>query len=365
MARAIDRHRRGLDRDTLYFPESDPEEEACKAAAAYLGGGPLENIALTDSTTMGLGLLYAGLRLKRGDEVLTTEHDFYATHEALRLRAVRDGIVVRKVRLYDDSATASGPEMVSRLRAAVTDRTRVVAVTWVHSGTGVRLPISEIAGALAERSRGRDEADRILLCVDAVHGMGAESSTPVELGCDFFVSGTHKWLFGPRGTGVIWGRSEAWPHVDPTIPSFSHEAMSAWRNGHPPQGPAAVLATPGGFHSFENRWALAEAFAFHRAIGPARIAARTREQASRLKDGLSRLRHVRLHTPRSAELSSGLVCCSVDGTHPGEVAARLHEDHRIVASVTPYREPYLRFGPSIVTRPEEVDALVRAMASLR
>ena len=43
------------------------------------------SLALTDSTTMGLGLLYGGLRLAPDEEVLTTEHDFYATHEALRL----------------------------------------------------------------------------------------------------------------------------------------------------------------------------------------------------------------------------------------------------------------------------------------
>ena len=43
-------------------------------------------IALTDSTTMGLGLMYRGLRLSPGDEIVTTEHEFYATHVLLRRR---------------------------------------------------------------------------------------------------------------------------------------------------------------------------------------------------------------------------------------------------------------------------------------
>ena len=60
---------------------------------------------------------------------------------------------------------------------------------------------------LAEESAGRDEADRILLCVDAVHGCGADAATPVDLGCDFFVAGCHKWVFGPRGTGLVWARA--------------------------------------------------------------------------------------------------------------------------------------------------------------
>ncbi|MFC4048497.1 aminotransferase class V-fold PLP-dependent enzyme [Actinomadura syzygii] len=365
VAAAIDRHRRALDRDTAIYVESfDARQEAVrKAAAAFLGGGS-DEIALTDSTTMGLALLYAGLRLKPGDEVLTTEHDFYATHESLRLRAARDGAAVRRVRLYEDPAAASADQMVARLRAGITPRTRAVAVTWVHSGTGVKLPVRAVADMVADANRGRDEADRVLLCVDAVHGFGAEAPTPLELGCDFFVTGTHKWLFGPRGTGVIWGAKAAWARMDPTIPSFSMPALLGWWSGKPPEGPAAVLTTPGGFHTYEHRWALPEAFEFHRAIGPARIAARTREQAARLKDGLARMRHVTLLTPRDPAVASGLVCCNVTGRKPGDLVTGLREEHGIVASVTPYRDQALRFGPSIVTTPAEVDAVVRAMAGL-
>ena len=84
---AIDRHRRGLDANPVgYLHEHGAELEAAvlRAAAAYLGARPGADIALTDSTTMGLGLLYNGLELQAGDEVVTTTHDFYATHEALR-----------------------------------------------------------------------------------------------------------------------------------------------------------------------------------------------------------------------------------------------------------------------------------------
>ncbi|HEX2773076.1 MAG TPA: aminotransferase class V-fold PLP-dependent enzyme, partial [Micromonosporaceae bacterium] len=140
---AISRHRDGLDRDAVGYLHDNQErrDQAVAAAAArYLGARP-DQIAFTDSTTMGLGLLYSGLRLAAGDEVLTTEHDFYATHEALRLRAERDGATVRRVRLYTDPAKASEDEIATNLAGAVTGRTRAIAVTWVHSSTGVKLPI--------------------------------------------------------------------------------------------------------------------------------------------------------------------------------------------------------------------------------
>ena len=120
--------------------------------------------------------------------MLTTTHDFYSTEASLELLAKRTGAKVRRVTLYDDPATASVDELVSRLVAGVGPRTRVVAVTWVHSSTGVRLPIQEMSAALG---------DEVLLCVDGVHGFGAVDVDLPDLGCDFLATGTHKWLFGP------------------------------------------------------------------------------------------------------------------------------------------------------------------------
>ena len=362
VAAAIEGHRAGLDDHThAYLAETEVDAETAVAAAAaeYLGGQPGE-VALTDSTTMGLGLLYGGLRIAPGQQVLTTEHDFYSTHQALGLRAARDGVTVERVRLYDDPAAATADEVVARLLGGVTPATRVVAVTWVHSVTGVKLPVRAIADALASANEGRAAEDRALLCVDGVHGLGVEDAAVGDLGCDFLVSGTHKWLFGPRGTGLIWGRAEAWGQVEPTIPAFEPGSFGEWRNDLPAQPMSGVRMTPGGYHSFEHRWALAEAFRFHLDIGKDRVAARTHEQATRLKEGLAEIDGVVLVTPAAEDMSSGMVCFDVDGEEPGAVVRRLN-DAGFDASITPYREEHVRVGPSIVTSPDEVDALIDAV----
>jgi selenocysteine lyase/cysteine desulfurase len=363
---AIQAHRRGLDADTHAYVEANQgarERVVREAAAGYLGAS-VDEVALTDSTTMGLGLLYGGLRLRPGQEVVTTEHDFYPTHEGLRLRAERDGATVRRVRLYADPATASEDEIVAAARAAVGPRTRLMAITWVHSSTGVKLPVRAIADALAEANRGRDEADRALLAVDGVHGFGVEDASVDDLGCDFLASGCHKWLFGPRGTGVLYARRRAWPAVRPTIPPFENGAFAAWFDGQPPSLPFGLGMTPGGYHSFEHRWSLAEAFALHAAIGGGRrIAERTHELRARLVDGLAGLPGVTLRTPKDQRLAAGIVCFEVAGATPriavGQLAAA-----KVSASVTPYATSYVRLGPSIVTSPEDVDAAVRAVAGL-
>ena len=209
---AIERHRRRLDANPVDYMHANDGRltGAARAAAGRYLGVPASEVALTDSTTMGLGLLYTRLALRPQDEVLTTEHDFYATHEALRLSGAR----VRRVTLYDDPRRATVDEIVARLRRTVTGRTRVVALTWVHSSTGVKLPLRQIAAALP---------DRVLLCVDGVHGLGAEAEKVRALGCDAFAAGCHKWLYGPRGTGVLWAGARARELMRPTIPSFDDE----------------------------------------------------------------------------------------------------------------------------------------------
>src|SRR4051812_17616391 len=285
---AIERHRRGLDAGAvtyLHAHQGEFERAVAEAAAKHLGAGSSQ-LAFTDSTTMGLGLVYSGL-LEPGDEVVTTTHDHYATYEALRLAGAR----VKRVALSDDPAKASADEMLSRLDAAITPRTKVVALTWVHSSTGVRVPVERL-----------DVKPTVV--VDGVHGLAA--TTPRKAG-DVFVAGTHKWLGGPRGTGLIW--TTDWSRIHGTIPSF---ALSS------DPGPRF---SPGGWHSFEHRWALAQAFDAWPEDAPQRIAA----LATRLKDGLAELPHVRLVTPRDPAVSAGIVCFDVDGLDAQTVVDRLEQ----------------------------------------
>jgi selenocysteine lyase/cysteine desulfurase len=244
-------------------------------------------------------------------------------------------------------------------------RTRCLAVTWVHSSTGVKLPLAEIAAAVRRANRGRRANERILLAVDGVHGFGVEAESPVDLGADIFFSGCHKWLFGPRGTGVVWAAPHAWERLSPLIPTFHGSAYGAWLQGRTPDGlPPGPFMTPGGFNCFEHKWALTEAFAFHDGIGRSEVARRTHALAARLKQGLAEIGGVAVVTPGVEHLSAGLVCADLAGRDPGELADRLRSEHGVLASVTPYAVRYLRFGPSVANSEADVDRAVEAVAAL-
>src|SRR4029077_274639 len=154
-----------------------------------------------------------------------------------------------------------------RLKRAIGPRTRVVALTWVHSCSGVRLPVRRLTQVVADANRSRDDHERMLVVLDAVHGFGNQEETLAQLGCDFFAAGTHKWIFAPRGTGIVWARAESWASLRPTIPTFSDQTMfEAWMEQNAPPVTRAGSVSPGGFKAYEHQWAMAEAFAFHQQI---------------------------------------------------------------------------------------------------
>lgn len=351
--RAIMEYRRSLNKNpTRYVMENNSSlrSQVRQAAARYMGVQPNE-IALTDSTTMGTALVITGLHIREDQEMLTAECDYYSTHESMRYQKARSGASMRVIPLYRQIRTVTEDEIVETLIGQVRPETRLITATWVHSATGLKIPVRRIAERLDKINAERKDADRAVFFVDGVHGLGVEDAVIADLGCDFFSAGTHKWMFGPRGTGILWGHPRAHHYISPTIPTFTPD--SGWGG----------RMTPGGFKSFEYQWALAEAFKYHEQIGRRRVQERIHSLAGQLKEGLQSMDHVTLYTPMAKNLSSGIVCFDVNGMSPNDVVEALLRQ-KIVASTTPYSLSHARLTPGIYNTPEEMDAVLRAVRGI-
>ena len=368
---AIQAFRRALDESPylqveqrMFSSETDNVlANVCRAAATYMGAKP-DEIALTQNTTTGLALIYHGLPFAPGDEILVTEHDHFVHHEAVRTAALRAGATTRRVALYEDASKVTTDDVVARIEKAIRPETRVLGVTWVHSSTGVRLPIRAIAFLVGQVNAQRDPKKPLLLVVDGVHGFGCIDESAAELGADFFSAGTHKWLFAPRGTGVLWGRADRWPLIRPTIPSFASLALyEAWMKGEAPGQTTAAMVSPGGFQAYEHQWAMGAAFEMHVKLGRARVASRIRALNDQLKQGLVGMRQVHVHTPMDADVSAGIVAFEVAGMKPEQVVAKLLEKN-IIASTSPYRVTYARLSAGLINDEKEVDAALAAVRGL-
>jgi L-cysteine/cystine lyase len=152
-------------------------ERVREGIASVLGTTP-EHVALTDSTTRGCQIAVAGLELGADDEILTTADEHFGLLGQLHASGAR--VVVAEA---DEDA----------LLAAVTPRTRLVAVSHVLWTTGRRLDLPRL----------RRETDRPLL-VDGAQSAGA---IPVDLaGADFYTVSAQKWLCGPAPSGALFVR---------------------------------------------------------------------------------------------------------------------------------------------------------------
>lgn len=351
---AIDHYRAEINRNPAKWVDWESqiewkrEGEVREWAARYLQVKPGQ-VALTGSTTEGLGLIYGGLRVAADKEILVSEHEHYSTRRSLRFRAEREGTQVRAVRLFKDPHTVSTDEVLGVLSKSIQPHTRVLGMTWVQSGSGVKLPIGEIGKLVREINSQRDEADRIIYVVDGVHGFGVEDIQFSDLACDYFIAGTHKWMFGPRGTGIICAASTTLNNLIPTIATFSEEQDFA------------TIMTPGGYHAFEHRWALGKAFELHLQVGKAAIQSRIHELNSYLKQRLMEHRNVELVTPLSPDYSAGFTFFRVKGKDVDAIASGLTANRIIVDAVDRDVGPVVRMAPGLLNTEQEVD---RAMAVL-
>ncbi|NIF15539.1 aminotransferase class V-fold PLP-dependent enzyme [Pantoea sp. Cy-639] len=352
---AIDRHRADLDRNPAALMDWESqyewqrEDEVRDWAGRYLEVGPRQ-IALTGSTTEGLAMIYGGLKVTPGQEILTTEHEHYSTHRTLAFRTRREGTQVRKLRLFDKPWEVSTDQVLTTLERNIRPQTRVLGMTWVHSGSGVKLPVGEIGALVRRHNRERSEAERILYVVDGVHGFGVENARFADFNCDYFIAGTHKWMFGPRGTGIICAASARMEHLTPSVATFSRDEDFA------------TIMTPGGYHAFEHRWALGEAFKLHLALGKADVQARIHQLNSLLKARLAEHRQVELVTPSSPAFSAGFTFFRIPGKDADAIAAHLVR-HKVMSDAV-HRDvgPVVRLAPSLLNDEQQIDRVMTLVA---
>ncbi|MFN8580877.1 MAG: aminotransferase class V-fold PLP-dependent enzyme [Gemmatimonadaceae bacterium] len=179
-------------------------EDTRSVAAAFLGCD-LDELALTGSTTTGMNAIAQGLRLGAGDRVLLTDQEHAGGLHCWQYLARHHGIELDVMPIPQSEHRADA--LVDILAKGIRDRTRVISVSHVFSSTGLRMPIAAIS-ALA-RSRG------VMCAVDGAQAAGAIRVNVRELGCHAYATSGHKWLLGPKGTGLLYIAKDAQAAIKP------------------------------------------------------------------------------------------------------------------------------------------------------
>ena len=353
---------------TLAAEATEVFEDARATVAAFIGAAE-DELVWTSNATEAVNLVaYAlsnasagrggpeadRLRLRPGDEIVTTEMEHHANLVPWQELAARTGATLRVIPLDDDGALR-----LDEAAAIIGARTRLVAVTHVSNVLGVINPVAELV-ALA---RGAGAFVLLDACQSAPH-------LPLdvkELDVDFAVLSGHKML-GPTGIGALYGRRELLEAMPPFLTGGSMITTVTTTT-------AEYLPPPQRFEAGTQRVsqavALAEAVRYLQAIGMTRIAAHEAELGERLVAGLSAIAGVRVLGAGIDLPRVGLASFDVAGIHSHDVGQFL-DDAGIAVRVGHHcAQPlHRRLGVTASTRAstylyttrDEVDAVIDGVA---
>ncbi|WDY56539.1 aminotransferase class V-fold PLP-dependent enzyme [Pseudomonas sp. PSKL.D1] len=302
------------------------------------------DIALVQNTSQALSLVAFGLEWQPGDQVVISDEEFPSN------RIVWEALADRGVEVVQASLAGDDPE--AALLAACGPRTRLLAVSAVQFGSGLRLDLERLGQGCRARN--------VLFCVDAIQQIGALPFDVQRYQCDFAMADGHKWMLGPEGLGVFYCRTALRPQLK--LHAYGWHMMDhlgdferrQWRPA--PSARRFECGSPNmlGAHALEASLSLLE------DIGMPEIARQLTLRIEQLHQGLANIPGIRLHSPASPEKRAGIVTFSVDGVASSAIYQALTAEGTICA----LRGPGVRFSPHFYTKEHHIEEAVQQVRRL-
>lgn len=320
-------------------------QERLRGKIAALLHAEGDEIAITRNTSEATNVIVKGIDLKPGDEIIITDHNHPSNNDSWRVRAAREGLVVRSAAV-PVPAKSSGA-LLDSIDRLMTPKTRVVAITHLTSTTGILYPVAEIAEIARRRGA--------WFHVDGAQTFGALDVDVRQIGCDSYSGSAHKWMMGPLEAGVLYVSKEKIPRIWPSI------VTAGWSSDLKGARKFEVL----GQRDDPRIGAFDAALDFANLLGMRNMEARTRALAAHLKRQLADIAGVRMKTDQESSLSGGVVKF-LPGNRPLQNAYdTLWQKHRIALAITPSGDAAgLRFSPHIYNSMDEMDQAAAAVREL-
>jgi isopenicillin-N epimerase len=303
---AQDKWRRRLEAQPSRFmrqvlPNALRDAAACLATFV---GGSADNLAFVENATVGCNAVLRSVRLQPGDEIVVLSHVYGAVRNAVRFVTESSGGKLVEVDIPFPRAEAD--DIVSRLSAALTPRTRIAVLDHITSRSALVLPVKRMIAAC--------HVAGVPVLIDGAHAPGQVTVDVVDLDADWYVGNCHKWLMAPKGCGFLYARADRQDDIHPVAISHGYQkgflAEFDWTGTCDPSAFLAVTT----------------AIDFHHRLGGAALRARNAALAAEAATMVAG----RLGTEAGAgnELSGAmsLVRLPVTGTVSEERALRLRED---------------------------------------
>jgi isopenicillin-N epimerase len=316
--------------------------EARDAVAGFIGAAPSSTVFVQNATT-GVNAVLGSVDLASGDEILTTDHRYDAVRNTLDRAAAAHG--ARVVEAQIPFPLASSAQVLDRVEAAITPRTKLMILDQIASPTALIFPVDALV-ALA-RSRG------IPVLIDGAHAPGQVDVDLQRIRPDFWVGNLHKWICAPKGAAVLVVDPAWQDRVKPVVTSHGYtqgfESEFHWCGTF---DPTAWLTAPA-------------AIALHRSQGGARFRAAHHQLVKDGRQVIAEGLDVTLPHPDEPELYGAMATiplpCPVAQTP--ELFTTLREEDRIEVPIIPWGgRAWVRIsGFAGYNRPEQYEQLAQAL----
>jgi isopenicillin-N epimerase len=321
----------------------EPQSENVRAGLARVFGCDTEEVAIVRNASEALETCLFGLDLRPGDEILTTTQDYPRMLTTIRQRELREGIVMKQVKY--PVPPNSLQQIYDAFEKGITPRTRVILVSHVVFLTGQITPVR----AICDLARSKN----IECIVDGAHSFAHVDFNWSDLQCDYFGCSLHKWLFAPKGTGLLFVKREKIEKLWPLMAADKKQRSDIRKFEEI------------GTHSAAMRLAIGEAILFHQGIGAKRKEERLRYLRNYWVERIGNLPNVRLHTSLEKDQSCGIALVEVVGVDPGQIQTYLMDAHKIFTVPIMHDEfRGLRITPNVYTSTKELDRFCEAMETI-
>jgi selenocysteine lyase/cysteine desulfurase len=321
----------------------EPQCETIRTGLAEMFGCDREEIAITRNASESLEALLFGIDFKRGDEILSTTQDYPRMLTTLRQRELREGVVLKLIKIPTPPKTLE--EITAAFERAITPRTRVILISHQINLTGQITPVK----AVCEMARARG----IETIVDGAHSFAQFNFKRDDLGCDYFGTSLHKWLFAPKGAGMLYIKRDKIERVWPLMAAEKRQASDIRKFEEIGTHPAA------------NKLAIGEAILFHNGIGAMRKEARLRYLARYWMNQLKDIPRIRFNTSFDPRQSCAIANVQIEGLEPGAIGSYLMAAHKIFTTPIVHEEfKGIRITPNVYTTLKELDRFSNVMASI-
>jgi isopenicillin-N epimerase len=312
----------------------EPQSETIRTGLAEMFGCDSEEIAITRNASESLEILLMGMDFKRGDEILTTTQDYPRMLTTLRQRERREGLALKLVKIPVPPKSLN--EIVAAFEKGISNKTRLILISHQVNLTGQITPVK----AICEMAK----AKGIETIVDGAHSFGQFNFKQRDLNCDYFGTSLHKWLFAPKGTGMLYVKRDKIEKLWPLMAAEQKQATDIRKFEET------------GTHSAAPRLAIGEAMLFHQGIGPDRKEARLRYLSRYWMNRLKGIPRINFNTSFDDLQSCAIANVQVEGTNPLEVTNYLMRAHKILTTPIIHDEfRGVRITPNLYTTLSELD----------